>query len=119
MRLGAEQHLDGAAYHRDSRRAAHQHDFIDLLDGDAGVGNAGATGAKRPLDDIGDQFLEQLPGDFAAVALIVVLEVDGGKWNERKLFLGLDDGAAESLHGFAIAREILSPFRLNVLKADA
>ena len=37
MGLRAEQRFDGLAHQRDARRAAHQHHFVDLLEGDARI----------------------------------------------------------------------------------
>ena len=119
MRPGAKQRFHCVPDHRDPRRAANQHDFIDLLDGDAGVSDTGPAGTQRAVDDIGDQLFEQFPGNFALVVPALILELDGRREHERKLLLGLDYSAAQCLYSFAVGGEVAPPLGLNVLEADA
>ena len=86
---------------------------------DASVLDAIAARAERAIDDRRDQLVEQLAIDLALVFLAVVFELDGRCRNERQPLLGLDHGAAQPLHAFAVLGQILAPLARDVFERDA
>jgi len=104
---------------RDTRGAADEDHFVNLFSRDAGVGHAVAARAQRLVDDRRDELLQHLAGDFATVAAALVVEGDGGGGERGELVFGVDDGAAQGLHGDLVAGEIGAPFGGDVFERDA
>ena len=103
--LEMEEIVHQLAHRGNSRGAAHQHHFVDLLGRDAGVGQgllAGTGGARQHRLD---QLLEDRAGNLALIAVAVgQLDVEvrrrlGGEPN-----LGIDGGLAQRLHRAGMAR---------------
>ena len=68
VRLAVEQIFHERANLRDARRAADQHDFVNLLGLEAGVFQSLLAGTDGAVDDRLDQLLELLARDLAPVA---------------------------------------------------
>ena len=122
MGLGAKQHFNRAAHHRNTGGAADEHHFIDLLRSDTGVFHAASARPESAGDTIFDQVLEKLAGDFAMVALAVPCKIDVRDRQERQRLFGADDFLTERLNRLAnrsqVLIELTAPLRLKVFECD-
>src|SRR5438874_13633208 len=92
MRRPTEQLLDAAAHERDARRAADEHDLVDLRRVEARVYKRLAAGAERAVDNRRDERLEFRARDRPSL--------ESRFFTLRKVPLGLNRGAAKCLHLF-------------------
>ena len=112
VRFLAEQLLDDRLHARDARRAADQHDFVDLRRVDAGVGQRLLGRADRLLQQVFDQRLElrarQLHRQVLRAARVGGDErqVDLRLHHRRQLHLGLLRRLAQPLQRHAVLAEV-------------
>ena len=93
VRRPAEQLADQATDERDARRAADEHDLVDLRRAELGVGERLTARLERAVDDRPDERVELRARDPLAVAADTNLRFLA----VRQIELGLDDGLPDGL----------------------
>ena len=119
VRLAMEHLFHQSAHFGNSRRAADQHHFINLLGLQAGIFQGLFARADGAIDDGLNQLLELFPRDLSLIVLAAwQFNFERGRRLGRKRNLGLDDGLANGGYSFAIPRNIDAHVAANVVERD-
>ena len=110
--LLAEEFADLLLHQGHAGHAAHQHHFVDVLGGEAGVGERLLAGADGAFDQVHDQAFQLGAGDLDHQVLGAVLvggdegQVDLGLHGRGELLLGLLGGFLQALQGHAVLGQV-------------
>ena len=121
MRLLAEQFADHRLDARHAGLAAHQHDFVDLRRGDAGILHGLLAGTDGALQNVFHHLLETRAGQLHLQVLRTgrigrdERQIDFGFEQRGKLHLGLLGSFLEALQGHLVLRKIDAVFLLELV----
>src|SRR5208337_2427201 len=119
VRRAPEQLFHQLTHPRNSRRAAHQHGFVNVLWLQASIFQRLLDRADGAIDNGLNQLLKLRLRDLALVALAAgKFDVEHSLFVGGQLDLGFDHGLADGLHDLGIAANIHAEITLDVIERD-
>ena len=117
----AKQGADDLLHFRNSGGTAHQHHFVDLLGGDAGVRKRPLARLDAAFQNVGHHVLESRPRKFDVHVLRTAgvgrqeRQIQFGLKHGGKLDLGFFGGFLQTLQGHLVLRNVHPGFLLEIL----